>query len=133
MRNLQLYSTNHGLEALHLLQEWKKCVIKDSNYRYHRRFTLRCINKGMVPVSVELRSTNSKISYGVRKIIQKAEKQLLQGRVKCINVILQDNGEKLTRCRSRLLSLITTTMNKDRCAEFMNKVRETRFIKVKNR
>ena len=89
MRNLHNYiQQSHGLEAMQLLQEWEKCVMKDSNYRNHRPFTLRCISKGMVPVSVRPRSTNSKISYGARKIIQKAEKQLLQDRVKCINAIL---------------------------------------------
>ena len=35
--------------------------------------------------------------------------------------------------RSRLLSLVTTTKVKDRCIEFINKVRKNRFIKVKNR
>ena len=38
----------------------------------------------------------------------------------------------LDRCGSRLLSLVTTT-SKDRCREFINKVREARFIKIKNR
>ena len=133
MRNPHNYiQQNHGLEALQFLQEWEKCVIKDSNYRSHRRFTLRCISKGMVPVSDKLRSTNSKISYGARKIIQKAEKQLLKDRVKCINVTPWDNGTKLDRCRARLLSIVTTTTS-NRCTEFINKVRETRFIKIKNR
>ena len=128
MRNLHNYiQQNHGLEALQLLQEWEKCVIKDSDYRNHRRFILRCISKGMVLVSVKLRSTNRKISYWFRKIIQKVGKQLLQDRVMCINVILQDNGERLDRCRSRLLSIVTTT-TRNRCTEFINKVRETRFF-----
>ena len=38
----------------------------------------------------------------------------------------------LDRYRSRLVSIVTTTTN-NRCTEFINKVRETRFIKVKNR
>ena len=30
-------------------------------------------------------------------------------------------------------SLVTTTASRDRCREFINKVREARFIKIKNR
>ena len=31
------------------------------------------------------------------------------------------------------MSLVTTTTTKDRCIEFINKVREARFTKIKNR
>ena len=84
-------------------------------------------------MNLKLRLTSINISNRARPIIQRAEKQLLQDRVKCINVILQDNEGKLDRCRSRMLSLVTTTTSKDRCIEFINKVREARFIKIKNR
>ena len=43
-----------------------------------------------------------------------------------------DNEGKLERCRSRLLTFVTKT-TKDWCIEFINKVREARHIKVKNR
>ena len=89
MKNQHEYiQENHGLETLQLLQKWEKWVIKDSDYRNHRRFTLRCFSKGIVQVSLKLRSTNSNISNGARQITHKAEKQLLQDRVKCINVTL---------------------------------------------
>ena len=41
----------------------------------------------MVLVSVRLKSNRKDISSGARNIIRKAEKQLLQDRVKCINGI----------------------------------------------
>ena len=63
----------------------------------------------------------------------RAEKQLLQDRVKYINGILYDNEGKLDRSRSRLLSLVTTTTAKDRCIEMVNKVREFRCTKIKIR
>ena len=113
MRKLHKYiQRNYGLEALQLLQQWEKWVIKDCDYRNHRRFTLRCSSKGIVPVSVRLRSSNSKISKGVKEIIQKAERQLLQDRVRCINVIIGDNECNINRCRSRILSLVTTTTDR---------------------
>ena len=69
----------------------------------------------------------------IAKLVMELEQQLLQDGVKGINAMLQDSEVKLDRCRSKLLSLVTTTTSKDRFTEFINKVRETRFIKVKNR
>ena len=83
-------------------------------------------------VSVRLRSSNSKISKGPKEIIQKAGRQLLQDRVRYIYVIIGDNEGNINRCRSRILSLVTTTTDRYKCIEFINKVREARFIKVKN-
>ena len=78
---------------------------------------------------------NQQLTVGVGElweIIYRAEKQLLQDRVKCINGILCNNEGKLERSRSRLLDFVTTTTTtKDRCMEFINKVREARFTKMK--
>ena len=44
MINLHKYTQeNYGLEALQLLQLWEKYVIRDSDYKNHRTFTLCCI------------------------------------------------------------------------------------------
>ena len=122
---------NHGLEVLQLLSEWQKWVIKDSDNASHRRSTLRCISKYLIPVSVRLKSTSSSRSRSAKEIIHRAEKQLLWDRVKCINGILCNTGVKVDRCRSRMLSMVTTT-TMDRCTEFINKARESRFIKVRD-
>ena len=53
--------------------------------------------------------------------------------MKCINGILCNNGVRLDRCRSSLLSKVTTKTTMDRCTEFINKVRESRFIIIRNR
>ena len=121
----------HGKESLHLLWEWETLEVKDSDYRNHQRFTLRCLSKDLIPVSIRLRSTIN--TRRVKQIIHKAERQLLQDRVKGINGILQDNTIKLDRCMSRLSSLVTTTTTIEKCTEFIKKVRESRFIKVRNR
>ena len=61
-----------------------------------------------------------------------SEKQLCQDRVKGIKGILHENDIKLDRCRSMMLSLVTiTTMEK--CTDFIHKVREFRFIIIRNR
>ena len=85
-----------------------------------RRFTLRCISKGIVLVSVRLRSTCSKISKGARRIIRKAEKQLLCDRVKCINTTIKHNGSNINKNRSMLASMVTNTIDIDQCSKFIH-------------
>ena len=98
-----------------------------------RIFTLRCINKGILLVSIRLRSAYSKIRKGAKGIIKKAEKQLLQDRIRCINTIIEDNGNNINKWRSRLASLATNTTDIDKCSKFINKVREDRFFKFRDR
>ena len=121
------------MEALQQLSQWPKCVIKDCDFKNHRIFTVRCISKGVILVSVRLGSTRKYITKKAREIIYKVEKQLLQERVRYITVILDNNGKKLEINRSRLLSLVTTTTTQGKCEEFINKVREDRFNKIKER
>ena len=83
--------------------------------------------------SVRLRSTCSKISKGAKEIIKKAEKQLLQDRVRCINAILEDNRNNINRCRSRLASLVTNTTDIEKCSKFINKLSVGIFFKVRQR
>ena len=40
-----------------LIREYEKLQIRDSDYRNHLIFTLRCINKGITPVSIRLKTT----------------------------------------------------------------------------
>ena len=96
-------------------------------------FTLRCISKGLVPVRVKLNSNRKDISRGTRNITRKAENQLLQDRVKCINGILQDSGGSIVSSKSGLFSIVTDTTIQQQCREFIDKVRKVRFIKVRDR
>ena len=65
---------------INLVRGFKQC-----NYINHRIFTLRCIKKGLVPLSFKLNSIRKNISRGARNIVRKSKKkQLLQDRVKCI-------------------------------------------------
>ena len=85
----------------------------------------------LVSVSVRLKSTSNSRSRSAREIIHRAEKQLLQDS-QCISGILHDTGVKVDIWRSRLSSLVKSS-KMVRCIEFMNKVRELRFIKVRHR
>ena len=120
----------HGKESLHLLWEWEILQIKDSDYSNHCRFTLRCLSKDLIPVSVRLKSTIN--TRRAKQIIHKAERQFLQDRIKTTNGILWDNSVRIDRCRLRLAYLVTST-TMEKYTNFINKVRECRFSKVKDK
>ena len=130
MRNLHNYmKENHGWEALRQLWQWEKREFKQCDYKNLRI----CLIKGLVLVSVRLNWNRKDINSEARNIIWRAEKQLLQDRIKCINGILQDNGGSIVASKSRLFFIVTDTTITTKCSEFINKVREVRFIKVQDR
>ena len=108
MRNLlKTLSDKYEMKALCLVREWEKLQIRHSDYRNHQIFTLRCISKGNTPVSIRLK-TAIKIEKA-RKIIRKAERDLLQVRVKSINSLLDNNGKQRDIYRSKLAWIVSTT------------------------
>ena len=120
----------YGIEALQQLQLWEKNVLRASDYRNHRIFTLKCISHNLVPVSVKLKSSCSKISSSARKIIEKAERQLMQDRVRSINRTIEEIDNNISNNKTRLASLVTRA-DLNRCGKFINKAREDRYVRVK--
>ena len=96
-----------NLTPPHLLRDWEKLQIRDSDCRIHQIFTLSCISKGRTPVSIKLKTTVR--TQKARKIIRKAERDILQARVRSINSLLDNNVKQTYRCRSQLVSIISTT------------------------
>ena len=94
------------------------------------KFTLRCIHNDLVPSSIKLKSTLK--STRANQILRKAEKDLLQARVKSINYILDQTSKQLDECRSKLVTIVSTQKLRE-CQDFVDKVGETRFNKVKLR
>ena len=117
------------MEALHLLRDWDKLQIRDCNYRNHRIFMLRYTSKGIIPVSIKLKTTIR--TEKARIITRKAEKDLLQVRVKSINSLLGYNHKQRDLCRSKLASILSNHFNA-KCQELIDKVSEFRHSKVKN-
>ena len=68
-------------------------------------------------------------STRANKILRKAEKDLLQARVKSINYILDQTSKQLEECRSKLATIVSTQKLRE-CQDFVDKVREIRFNKV---
>ena len=131
MRNLHLIILQEsGIEARCLLREWERLRLRSSDYKNHRIFSLRCIHEELIPVSIKLKSTLD--TPKARQIIRKAEKDLLQARVKAINNILAQVEKEIQDCRAKLASIISQ-VRLEQCQDFINKVSELRFNKVKQR
>ena len=109
---------------------WEKLRIRASEYKNHRIFTLRCLHNDLIPVSIKLKSTLK--STRANKIFRKAEKDLLQARIKSINFTLDNTSKQLEECRSQLVAIISTQRLRE-CQDFVDKVGEIRFNKVKQR
>ena len=131
MRNLhQIILQEYGIEARRLFRNWERLWLREIDYKNHRIFTLRCLHRELVPVSLKLKSTLN--TTRATKIIRKVEKELIQARIKSINNILTNMAIQLEQCRSQLASIISTERLRE-CQGFVDKVGETRFNKVKNR
>ena len=106
MRNLhQILSTRVQVRGTVLVQRLGKIVAQGFNYKNHRIFTLRCLHKELITVSIKLKSTLK--TEKARKIIRKTEKDLLQARIKAINSILDNIAKQTEECRSQLPSIIS--------------------------
>ena len=124
----------YGLEALQQLHLWEKNIIRVSDYKNHGIFTLKCIGQNVIPVSIRLKPIRSKqnISTSARKIIERAERQLMQDRARGINNTIQASKDNGNHNKTKLASIVTQ-VDLDRCINFTEKVRQERFNKVKAR
>ena len=124
----------YGLEAIQQLHSWEKSVIKASDYKNHRIFMLKCMGHNLIPINIRLKPTKSKqyISANARKIIERAERQLMQDRGRTINNTIQASEDNGIHNKTRLASIVTQ-IDLDRCINFIEKVRQDRFNKVKDR
>ena len=106
MRNLhQILLQEYGVEPQHLFRDWKRLWLRALDYKNHRIFTPRCLHKDLIPVSIKLKTTLKTVK--ARQIIRKAEKDLLQARVKAINNILDSVAKQTEECRTQLASIIS--------------------------
>ena len=91
------------------------------NFANHRRFTLRCLKEDLVPVSIHP-TKNIRTPKGLQ-IIRRAEKALLNERVRSINNtinMLKSQRDTCIDCLEKALD----EERMDRCREFIEIGRE---------
>ena len=91
---------------------------------------LRCLHNELVPVSIKLKSTLK--SEREKKILRSAEKQLLQTRLKSINSLLDNNTKQVELTRSKIASILPAP-SYQQYQEFIEKIKEKRFNKGRDR
>ena len=124
MRNLHnLIETEFGRESVAIFRDWEQHVKKLADFKNHRRFTLRCLSQKITPVSLRLKR-NIKTDRGL-KIIQRAEKQLMDERLRQINNTIDVCSHLIYTCMNELKVKIGQELF-DKCHEFIDKIREWR-------
>ena len=99
-----IYQTNIGWKLCASTKGLGKTSDKGQWLQEQCKYSLcRYISKGITPVGIRLKTT-VRTKRG-RKIIKKAERDLLQARVKSINSLLDNNTKQKDRCRSQLASI----------------------------
>ena len=103
---------------------------KMADFANHRRFTLRCLKEDLVPVSIHF-TKNIKTPNRLQ-IIRKAEKALLNERVRSINNTLNMLKSQQDTCIDCLERVLNEEWM-DRCKEFTEIGKEKQHFKTLKR
>ena len=103
---------------------------KMADFKNHRRFLLRCLSADIIPVSIRLRS-NIKSPKGYN-IIKRAEKALLNERMRTVNNTITMFENQINTCRNRLKGILDKD-SMEECMIFIKTRNECRHIKTQIR
>ena len=120
----------YGQDSVKTFRQWEKLEIKMVEFKNHRRFILRCLSKGLIPVSIKLK-TKMQTPKG-NYIIRKAEKLLMNKRIRSINNTISMFNCQIDTCIDTLESILSKDVI-DKCYEFINHIRERRHYKTMER
>ena len=97
------------------------------DFSNHRRFSLRCLSEGLIPTSIKLR-TNIRTPKG-QYIIYKAEKSLLNERIRSINNTITMLKLQVDTCID-LLEMNLDRKSMDECCKFIDSKGEKRHYQT---
>ena len=101
-----------------------------ADFANHRRFTLRCLSKGLVPVSIHL-TKNIRTPRGLQ-IIKRAERALMNERIRLINNTLNMVSYLRDTCENQLREVLSDEWM-GKCREFIEVGRENQHLKTLER
>ena len=99
-------------------------------FQDHRIFVLRCLKEDLIPVSIRLKSNIT--TPKAKQITRKAEKALLNERIRNINNTITMATTKRDTCMNTLLEVFPKEIMEE-CKRFINLRREAYYMKVKMR
>ena len=124
MKNLHsAIATEFSMENVAILRRWEQLEKKIANFKNHRRFTLRCLSQKITPNSLKLKS-NIKTSRG-KRILEKAERQLANERIRNINNTTETCSCLRDTCIDELKDQISPFYFQE-SVKFIERVKETR-------
>ena len=131
MRNIhQHIKAEYGLENVRLFCQWEILECKMADIKNHRRFLLRCLSADIIPVSIRLKS-NIKSPKGFN-IIKRAEKALLNERIRTVNNTITMLEKEIDTCMNELYNTIDEE-SMEECMVFIKTRKESRHIKTQLR
>ena len=101
-----------------------------ADFKNHRRFSLRCLSADIIPVSIRLKS-NIKSPKGFN-IIKRAEKALLNKRIRMVNNTITMLEKEIDTCMNELYNTIDEE-SMEECMVFIKTRKESRHIKTQLR
>ena len=131
MRNIHNHiRSEYGIESVRLLCRWERIEGKMSDFKNHRQFSLQCLSNDVIPVSIRLKS-NIRTPKG-QEIIRRAEKALLNERIRSINNTIYMFNLQRDTCITNLANKIEEEDLRN-CEEFIEARREARHHKTMER
>ena len=128
MRNLHLRLREYGIENVKIFWQWEKLEYKMAAFQNHRIFSLRYLKEDLIPVSIRLKSNIT--TPKAKQITRKAEKALLNERIRNINNTITMATTKRDTCMNTLLEVFPKEIMEE-CKRFINLRREAYYMKVK--
>ena len=106
--------------------------MKMCNYENHRRFSLRCLGNGIIPVIIRLKNQVRTQRSDNINIIHKAERSLLNERVSEVNMTLNRLKHDVYMYQNKLSGIISEDLMKQ-SIEFIKEYKEARHKAVMDR
>ena len=113
----------YGQDSVKFLRQWEKLEVKMADFQNHRRFMLRCLSNGIIPVSIRLKTTvkTPKGNY----IVRKAERMLMNERVRSIKNTITMFRWQIYTCINSLARCIGMEVMEE-CHRFISLRRQRR-------
>ena len=127
---IQIINREYGKEALAIFRKWGNFNMKMCDYEDHRRFLLRCLGNGIIPVSIRLK--NHVRTQRSDNIIHKAERSLLNKRIREVNITLDWLKHDTYMYQTKLSAVISEDLMKQ-SIEFTKDHRQSRHKTVMER
>ena len=127
---IQIINQEYGKEGLAIFRKWENLNMKMCDFPNHRRFSLWCLGNGIILVSIRLK--NNVRTQRSDSIIQKAERSLLNERIREVNITLDWLKHDTYMYQSKLSAIISQEHMVE-CQEFMKEHKELRHKSVMDR